>query len=166
MRTVLVQALGILGTLGYGAFIAWIYATQPRTLQEVATAAQVAAGVYEVDAARFQAGVELFRREQFRAARDEWSRADPAQRDARTQFYVAYSFYREGWGRFHHDDVLYRQGVAAANRAIALSPQGTYLVDDPTLVMRTAAELKAELEKGVEQTWSDLNPLRVLEPRK
>jgi hypothetical protein len=166
MRTALVQGFGILATLGYGAFIAWIYVIQPRSLQEVATGAQVAAGAYQVDAARFQQGVELFRREQFRAARDEWSRADPAQRDARTQFYVGYSFYREGWGRFHHDDALYRQGVAAANRAIALSPQGTYLVDDPALVMSTAAELKAELEKGVEQTWSDLNPLRVLEPRK
>jgi hypothetical protein len=166
MRTALVQGFGILATLGYGAFIAWIYAIQPRSLQEVATGAQVAAGVYQVDAARFQQGLELFRREQFRAARDEWSRADPAQRDARTQFYVGYSFYREGWGRFHHDDALYRQGAAAANRAIALSPQGTYVVDDPTLGLRTAAELKAELEKGVEQTWSDLNPLRVLEPRK
>jgi hypothetical protein len=166
MRTALVQGLGILATLGYGAFIAWIYATQPRSLHEVATGAQVVAGVYQVDAARFQAGLELFRREQFRAARDEWSRADPAQRDARTQFYVAYSYYREGWGRFHHDDALYRQGLAAANRVIALSPHGTYGVDDPTLPMRTAAELKAELEKGVEQTWSDLNPLRVLEPRK
>src|SRR5919106_6313757 len=97
MRTALVQGVGILATLLYGAFIAWIYATQPHSLQEVATGAQVAAGAYQVDAARFQQGVELFRREQFRAARDEWSRADPAQRDARTQFYVAYAFYREGW---------------------------------------------------------------------
>ena len=86
MRTALVQGFGILATLGYGAFVAWIYATQPRTIQEVATGAQVAAGTYAVDAVRFQAGVALFRREQFRAARDEWSRADPAQRDARTQF--------------------------------------------------------------------------------
>jgi len=29
--------------------------------------------------------------QQFRAARDEWQRADPAQGDARTQFYIAYS---------------------------------------------------------------------------
>jgi hypothetical protein len=165
VRTALVQGLGVLATLVYGAFIAWIYASQPRTLQEVATGAQVAAGVYEVDAARFQAGRQLFRREQFRAARDEWARADPAQRDPRTQFYVAYSFYREGWGRFYHDDVLYRQGVAAAARAMALSPQA-YVADDPSLGLRTAAELKAELEKGTEQTWSDLSPLRVLEPRK
>ena len=166
MRTSLVQGLGILATLAYGAFIAWIYATQPRTLGEVATGAQVAAGVYHVDEARFQAGLQLFRRERFRAARDEWARADPAQRDARTQFYVAYSFYREGWGRLHRDDVLYRQGLAAAGRALALSPEGALAVNDPGLGLRTAAELKVELEKGVERTWSDLNPMRVLEERK
>ena len=77
--------------------------------------AQVAAGAYEVDDARFPAGVALFRREQFGAARDEWSRADPERRDARTQFYVAYSYYREGWGRFYHDDALYREGLVAAS---------------------------------------------------
>ena len=165
MRTALVQALGIVLTLAYGGFVAWLYATQPRTLQDVATGAQVVAGVYQVDGARFQQGLELFRREQFRAARDEWARADPAQRDPRTQFYVAYAFYREGWGRFHHDDALYKQGVDAADRAIALS-QGTFVVDDPALPLRTAAELKAELQKGIEKTWSDFNPMRVLEPRK
>jgi hypothetical protein len=165
MRTALVQALGIAVTLGYGAFVAWIYASQPRTLQEVATGAQVAAGVYQVDAAHFKAGLDLFRREQFRAARDEWARADPAARDPRTQFYVAYAFYREGWGRFHHDDALYAQGVAAAARAMALSPQ-PFVADDPTLGLRTAAELKAELEKGTEATWSDFDPARILEPRK
>ena len=166
MRTALVQALGIAATLLYGGFIAWIYATQPRTLQEVATGAQVAAGTYEVDARRFQSGLDLFRREQFRAARDEWSRADPARRDARTQFYVAYAFYREGWGRLHHDDVLYRQGLEAVDRAIALSGGVPLSVDDPQLGMRTAAELRAELQKGLETTWSDLNPMRVMERRK
>ncbi len=166
MRTALVQGLGILATLGYGAFIAWLYATQPRTIQDVATGAQVAAGVYQVDEARFQAGLALFRREQFRAARDEWARADPAQRDPRVQFYVAYAFYREGWGRFHRDDALYRQGLAAVGRALALAPAGALAVNDPSLGLRTGAELKVELEKGVEQTWSDLNPLRVLEERK
>jgi tetratricopeptide (TPR) repeat protein len=165
VRTALVQALGIAITLAYGAFVAWLYATQPRNLQEVATGAQVATGVYQVDAARFQQALELFRREQFRAARDEWTRADPGQRDPRTQFYLAYAFYREGWGRFHHDDALYRQGIEAAERAISLS-QGTYVVDDPTLALATAAELKAELQKGIEKTWSDLNPMRVMEPRK
>jgi hypothetical protein len=161
-----IAALGSLASLAYGGFIVWVYATQPRTLAEVRTGAQVAAGVYRVDEARFAAGLELFRREQHAAARDEWSRADPARRDARTQFYVAYSFYREGWGRLHHDDSLYRQGLAAVTLALSLSPEGSLRVEDPNLLMRTGAELKAELEKGVTRTWGDFNPLKVLEPRK
>jgi hypothetical protein len=161
-----IQAVGIVLTLAYGALVAWLYATQPRTLGDVATGAQVAAGTYAVDAARFDAALGLFRQGQFRAARDEWARADPARRDARTQFYVAYAFYREGWGRFHSDDVLFKQGVEAATRAIALSPQAALTVPDPDLRMHTAAELKSELEQGIEHTWSDLNPMRALAERK
>jgi len=158
--------LGILTTLLYGAVIAWLYATAPRSLEEVATGVRVAAGSYQVDQARFDAALRLFRAEQFRAARDEWGRADPAQRDARTQFYVAYAFYREGWGRVYKDDALYRQGLDAVNRAIAASPSAPLTVPDPLLQMHTAAELKAELERGGERQWGDLNPLKMLEPRK
>src|SRR5688572_17887859 len=133
MRESLFQGLGIVSTLAYGAVIAWLYATAPRTLGEAATGVRVAAGSYQVDAARFDAALRLFRAEQFRAARDEWARADPAQRDPRTQFYIAYAYYREGWGRVYKDDALYRQGLAAVNRAIALSPSAPLMVADPTL---------------------------------
>ena len=34
--------------------------------------------------------------------------------------YVAYSFYREGWGRVYHDDRLYAAGLAVVDRAIVL----------------------------------------------
>ena len=166
MRESLFQGLGIVSTLAYGAVIAWLYATAPRSLGDVATGARVAAGTYQVDPARFDAGLRLFRAEQFRAARDEWGRADSAQRDARTQFYVAYAYYREGWGRMYKDDALYRQGIEAVGRAIALSPAAPLTVADPTLQMHTAAELKAELEKGTERRWDDLSPLKLLEPRK
>ena len=166
MRESLFQGLGVVSTLAYGAVIAWLYATAPRSLGEAATGVRVAAGSYEVDRARFEAALRLFRAEQFRAARDEWSRADPAQRDPRTQFYVAYAFYREGWGRVYHDDALYRQGLQAVNRAIALHPSAPLTVADPTLQMHTAAELKAELEKGTERRWDDLSPMKLLDPRK
>ena len=43
-------------------------------------------------------------------------------RDARTQFYIAYSFYRQGWNRTHRDDALYTQGLETVERAIALAP--------------------------------------------
>src|SRR5439155_7783607 len=146
MRESVFQGLGIVTTLVYGALVAWLYATAPRSLGEVATGVRVAAGSYQVDPARFDAALRLFRAEQFRAARAEWGRADPAQRDARTQFYVAYAFYREGWGRFHDDDALFHQGLVAVKRAIELSPQAPLMVPDPDLQMSSAAELRAELE--------------------
>lgn len=166
MQSKLIQIAGLVFSIAYAAFIIWIYATEPRTFKEVTTSAEVATGTYEINQENFNSALSLFRREQFRAARDEWQRADPAQRDARTQFYIAYSFYREGWGRVYFDQDLFKQGVEAVNRAIALSPAGPLTIDDPDLHMHTAAELKTELEQGLESSWSDVNPLKVLRTRK
>lgn len=166
MRHRLIQSIGVGWTIIFAAFVVWLYATEPRSVAEVATRASVTAGTYEVDEGRFGAARELFGREQYAAARDEWGRADPLRRDARTQFYVAYAFYREGWGRVSSDDTLYRQGLEAIERAIALSPEGAFAVEDPDLKMRTAAELKAELEAGLARTLDDFNPLKVFRERK
>lgn len=165
MRAALVTAFGLLTSLAYAAGIVWLYATQPRTLQEVRTGASVVAGAYAVDEARFQSGLDLFRREQYRAARDEWQRADPARRDPRVAFYVAYAYYREGWGRFRHDDALYRQGLEAVDRALELSSGQPLKVDDRDLGLKTPAELRVQLQRGVETSWSDFNPARVMDRR-
>ena len=95
-----------------------------------------------------------------------FARADPAERDVRTQFYIAYAFYRQGWGRLYHDDALYREGLDAVNRAIALAPHGRLIVDDARLQMHTADELKAELEAGIRLDASDFNPARLFRERK
>lgn len=160
-----VQIIGLILTIVYAAAIVWLYATEPRSFKEVATGAQVAAGTYQIDQEKFNAALALFRREQFRAARAEWQRADPAQNDPTTQFYIAYSFYREGWGRIYNDQDLFKEGVEAINRAISLAP-GTLTVPDENLQLHTAAELKAELEQGTEHGWGDLNPMKVLRTRK
>ncbi|MBA2341253.1 MAG: hypothetical protein H0V88_12715 [Pyrinomonadaceae bacterium] len=165
-RVKIIQTIGIVWTLLFAAFIIWLYAVAPQSVSEVATGASVAAGTYQVDEARFNEALALFRREQYAAARDEWMRADPAQRDAHTQFYIAYAFYRQGWGRVYNDDALFRQGLEAANRAVSLSPERTLTVDDSDLQIHTAAELKAELEQGLERSLGDFNPLRVLRERK
>jgi hypothetical protein len=162
----LIQSVGVVWTCLFALFVVWLYATEPRSVGEVATRASVAAGTYEVDRARFEAGRALFLREQYAAARDEWVRADPAARDARTQFYVAYSFYRQGWGRVYNDDELFRRGLAAAQRAAELAPGGALAVEDAELNIHTAAELKAELQQGLERTADDFNPLRVFRERK
>ncbi len=165
MKYRLTQIVGLALSVVYAVAIIWLYATEPRTFKEVATGAQIAAGTYQVDQEKFNAALTLFRREQFRAARDEWQRADSAQKDPRTQFYIAYAFYREGWGRVYHDQNLFKQGLEAVNRSISLSP-GPLTVEDDNLQLHTAAELKAELEQGTESSWGDVNPLKVLRTRK
>ena len=165
MRQKFIQIIGLVVTVVYAFGIIWLYATEPRSFKEVATGAQVAAGTYQVDQKKFAAALELFRREQFPAARDEWQSADPAQGDPTTQFYVAYSFYREGWGRVYYDQELFKQGLEAVNRAIALAPE-PLTVPDENLQLHTAAELKAELEQGTERNWGDVNPAKVMRQRK
>jgi tetratricopeptide (TPR) repeat protein len=167
MQHKVIQSAGIAVTILYAVFIIWLYATEPRTFKEVTTGASVAAGTYEIDRARYETALSLFHKENYRAAREEWELADAAHRDARTQFYIAYAFYREGWGRLYTDQSLFKQGLEAVGRAIALTPNGTLSIDDdPDLKMHTAAELKAELEQGLERSWSDLNPLKILRTRK
>jgi tetratricopeptide (TPR) repeat protein len=166
MQHRLIQSIGIGWTILAAVFIIWIYAAEPRNFKEVTAGAQAATGTYEIDQLRFDAALDLFKREQFRAARDEWGRADPGRLDARTQFYIAYAFYREGWGRVYNDNALFQQGLEAVNRAIELAPDKTLVVDDPNLQMHTAAELKAELEQGMERSIGDLNPFKVFRKRK
>jgi hypothetical protein len=162
----IIRAAGLAWTCLLAAFVVWLYATAPASVAEVATEARVAAGTYEIDLARFDEARQLFLREQYAAARDEWLRADPARRDARTQFYVAYSFYRQGFGRVYNDDELFRRGLEAADLAISLAPGGTLKVEDPELKINTAAELKAELQQGRARTAADFNPLKVFRERK
>ena len=109
---------------------------------------------------------DRFRREEFAAARAAFERADPAGRDATTQFYMAYTYYREGWGRLYHDDQKYALGLAHVDRAIALAPSGRITIDDPDLGVHTADELRAELAAGMNVDESDFNPLKVFRQRK
>lgn len=162
----LVPVIGASWTLLYALFIIWLYTVAPQSLEEVATGARVVTRTYEINQERFAAGLEAFRNERYEAAREEWRAADPATRDARTQFYIAYSFYRQGWGRLYNDDELFRQGIEAANRALALAPPEGLRVNDENLQLQTPAELRAEMTQGTERSWSDLNPGKLLRERK
>ncbi len=87
-------------------------------------------------------------------------------RDPITQFYVAYSYYRQGWGRLWNDDALFRKGLEALDRAVKADPSGRVAVADGNLGMTTSDELRAELEDGLRRDASDYNPLRVMRKRK
>ena len=166
MSETVVRATGAAVTIAYAGLIGWLAASQPQSFAEVTGGLAATVGAYEVDAVSFEEGRQMFLRDEFDAARSAWSRADPAGRDARTQFYVAYSYYRQGWGRLSHDDALYAAGLEALNRAIAAAPAGRIVVSDPELQIHSGDELGAELRAGRRRDWSDLNPLRVFGSRK
>lgn len=150
----------LLITCGLG-FITFLYWSQPRTLAEVATKSSVAIGTYEVNKTELDAGVAAFRQDQFVAARAAFERADPEKRDAATQFYIAYTYYRQGWGRVSNDDALFKSGLESVSRV-----DPNFRSTDANLQMKTPAELKFELEEGLKLTASDFNPMKLTKERK
>ena len=156
---------GLLASVIYASFIGWLYVRQPQTMAQVTGGMTSGIGAYAIDRASFDTGLRFFRNDQFTEARAALQRADPAERDARTQFCIAYSYYRQGWGRVYVDRPLFRSGLDAVTRASALA-SGGLVVEDPNLGMKSIDELKAELERGMTRDLSDLNPLKIFRARK
>jgi hypothetical protein len=175
MKEKYIQALGILMTALYAVFVVFLYWAEPKSLEEVSTKArttienvstkgQVIIGTYEIDQARFEEGLAAFRQDNFLVARERFEKADPEKRDAKVQYYIAYSFYRQGWGRVSSDDILFKQGLDQVGRVIALD--GNFRAADDNLQIKTPVELKNEFEEGLKTTASDFNPLKVFNERK
>jgi hypothetical protein len=158
------RLIGLVLVLSYATLIVWLYVTQPPSLAQLRGGVAVTVGAYSIDRVSFDEGLRLFRNDQFVAARSAFARADPAQRDPMTQFYIAYSFLRQGWGRLYADDALYREGLRALERAVAVSSTGHVRVEDAALALKTTDELKAELERGLGREMPDLNRLRGARP--
>lgn len=159
-----IHILAIAITVAGLAFIGFLYVSEPRSLAEVTTKGQVALGTYEINKEEFAAGLNAFRAEEYAGARLAFDRADPEKRDAATQFYIAYSYYRQGWGRLSNDDALFSSGLTAADRVIAIDPK--FRTTDEALLTKTATELKTEFEEGLKLTPSDFNPMKLTRERK
>src|SRR5687768_14534700 len=166
MRDGAIRAAGIATSIAYAAFVVWVYASQPQSVAQIAGGMAAGVGAYRIDQKGFDEGLRFFRTEKFAEARAAFARADPASRDPTTQFYIAYSFYRQGWGRMYNDDALFQKGLAAVDHAIAVAPGGRIAVNDSGLRLRTADELRAELVRGLTRDVTDLDPRRLLEERK
>lgn len=169
-----IQILGIVLAAFYGVFVVFLYAAEPRSLEEITTKAvetvqnaatkgQVITGTYEIDRVKFNESLLAFRQDNFAAARDAFLRADPERRDAKVQFYIAYSYYRQGWGRVTNDDVLFKHALESLERVAMLDRD--FRSDDADLKLRTPAELRNELEEGLRVTTDDFNPLKVFRER-
>lgn len=170
-----IQILGLVLTAVYGLFVAWIYWAAPKsvgdlsvkareTIQQAANEAKAATGVYQVDPDKFTQGLNAFRADNFVLARDLFEQADPKAIDPETQYYIAYSYYRQGWGRISNDDELFKKGLEQVDRVIALDRE--YRSDDQTLAMKFPVELKQELQEGLRITADDFNPLKLARERK
>src|SRR5262249_10599993 len=137
MSDSVVRALGLaLAVCGFSGIV-WVYSRQPQTFAEATGALSASVGAYHADEQAFADGLGFFRRDQFGAARLAFERADPAHQDPRTQFYIAYSYYREGWGRISVDRDLFARGVEAVDRAVAAAPRGRVIVADPNVEMQS-----------------------------
>ena len=165
-RDLLVRAAGLVTFVAYACAIGWLIAGQPKTVAEVSGGLTSQVGLYRIDQASFDEGIGFFRADKQIEARLAFARADPAKRDATTQFYEAYSFYRQGWGRLYNDDSLFRQALDALDRADRNAGGGRVIVNDPALGLQSSDELRAELERGLTKDLSDLNPMRVFRERK
>jgi hypothetical protein len=161
-----VRVLGLLLSICYATSIVWLYIRQPQTVAEVTGGLAASVGAYRINQTAFDDGLAMFRRDEFEAARAAFDRADPAGRDARTQFYIAYSYYRSGWGRLYQDDRYFKLGLERVDKAIDLAPEGRLVVDDPDLLMHSADELRAELVAGLKTEPADFNPMRIFRQRK
>ena len=164
MKDKYILVLSIVLVVAGLVLVVFLYSTEPRTFAEVTTRGQVVLGTYEVDQTLFDKGLANFDRDEFVAARAAFERADPERRDARTQFYIAYAYYRQGWGRFSNDDDLFKSGLEAVNRSIAADPN--FRSTDQGLGLRSPVELRNELEEGLKITASDFNPMRLTRERK
>lgn len=175
MKKKSIQVFSILLVAIYGLFVAWLYWAEPKSLAEVSTKAQetvenvttkgqVIVGTYEVNQAKFSEGLTAFRADNFVLARDAFAKADPERRDAKTQYYIAYSFYRQGFGRVLNDDELFKKGLEQTDFVIRLDKN--FKANDENLKLQNPVELKNELEEGLKVTASDFNPMKVLRERK
>jgi glutamine cyclotransferase len=159
------RIVGLTLTLLYAAAILRVYVQRPASLPEMSASLTSVVRAYQIDRQRFDQGLRFFRGNQFAEARDAFAQADPGRQDATVQFYVAYSYLRQGWGRVYSDDVLFTAGRAALDRARQVAPNGTIAVDDPDLKLHTAEELAAEFDRGLTRDLSDLNPVRLFRER-
>lgn len=155
-----IQSVGIAATAVYAIFVVWLYVAQPRTIAELQTAAAVQVNVYQVDPIQFDLAMQAFRDKQHAIAVDRFRRADPAARDAKTQFLIATSHYEMGKGTLYDDDEQFRAALAAVDRALEVAPNNTFTLDDPSLQLdfTSAERLRERLRDGLEVTPGDFNP--------
>jgi len=153
------QAIGVVLSLIYGCGIAWVYLRHPRSLAELKTQASVEANVYQINRENFTEAMKEFDAADYNSAVGQLALADPAQKDATCQFYIAYCYYLIGRGRIFNDEDTFKKGLDAVNRCLDVSPNHIFEIDRGDLEIRNADSLRQKFVEGLKRTPSSLNPL-------
>jgi hypothetical protein len=154
-----IKLTGLILSILYAVIILWFYVRQPRSFAEITTQAAVDINVYSIKQENFDEAIREFNRGHFEVAIEQFKLADTAQRDAPTQFYIAYSYYLLGRGKFADDDDLFRLGLAAIERCLASAPNHIFEIDRQDLEIKNAGQLQARFQEGLQITPADFNPL-------
>ncbi|MEW6127177.1 MAG: hypothetical protein AB1757_09070 [Acidobacteriota bacterium] len=160
------QIIGIIVAIVYSIVIIWLYVRQPRSFAEIKTQAAVEANIYSVKQENFDEALKQFNTGHYEVAIAQFKLADPAQRDALTQFYIAYGYYLLGRGRISDDDELFRQGLAAIDKCLAVAPNNIFVIDRADFEIKNAGELRARFHEGLAVTPSDFNPFNWFKSKK
>jgi hypothetical protein len=155
----ILQLTGIGLAIIYGVIIIWLYVRQPRSFAEIKTQAAIETNVYSIKQENFDEAMKQFNAGQYAVAIDQFKLADPAEGDAKTQFYIAYSYYRLGHGRFTDNDEMFQKGLAAIDHCIASAANHIFEIDREDLEIKNAGQLRARFQEGLEVTPADFNPL-------
>ncbi len=153
------QISGLAIALIYGAAITWLYVRQPRSLEELKTQIAVEANAYQINQANFDEAMKHFNAGRYQVAIDQFELADPAHNDAATQFFIAYCYYRLGRGSIYDDDEMFKKGLAAVERALAVANNNIFETDRADLEIKSASALRQRFKDGLGVTPSDFNPL-------
>jgi len=160
-----IQITGLVITIIYASFIAWLYVRRPASLAELKTQAIVQANVYHINQPNFDEAMKDFDACDYNSAVGQLNLADPAQKDSTTQYYIAYSYYLLGRGRIFNDEDLFNKAIEADIRCLDNTPNHIFEIDRADLEIKNADTLRQKLIYGLKHTTSSLNPLNWFKKR-
>ncbi len=155
----IIKLTGLIIALLYAGIIIWVYVRQPRSFAEIKTQAAVEVNVYAIKQENFDEAVKQFNSGHYQVAINQFKLADPGERDATSQFYMAYCYYLLGRGKFADDDELFREGLTAIERCLDSAPNHIFEIARQDLEIKNAGELRARFQEGLQVTPADFNPL-------
>ena len=136
-----------------------------RACPEVTGSLTSSVGVYRIDRREVRCRASLLPPGSVRRGPRRVRAGRPGRQDPTVQFYTAYSYLRQGWGRVYDDDALSRRQGDARRAPGSCAPHGTIVDRRRALKLHSAEELDAEFDRGLTHGVADLNPMRLLRER-